>query len=280
MALPDAFQFSQSSLQDYVDCPRRFQLRHILMQPWPMPLTEDSLRHDLHVHRARAFHRLAHQYVLGIAPRSLCQTIHDETLSVWWDAFLNRPPACLADTPDLPDPMRRGEVVLSAPLAGYRLVATVDLLACEPSGRVSVVDWKTVLKRPRRAGLARRLQTRVYCYMAVETGSTFNSREMPKPELVEMVYWFAAFGGATERFPYDSGQYASDREYLRQLVLEIAARQESTWTLTSDERRCRFCNYRSLCERDVVPGFLEELDEDLELAEISIDLEQVAEIEF
>jgi hypothetical protein len=103
---------------------------------------------------------------------------------------------------------------------------------------------------------------------------------MPKPELVEMVYWFAAFGGATERFPYDSGQYASDREYLRQLVLEIAARQESTWTLTSDERRCRFCNYRSLCERDVVPGFLEELDEDLELAEISIDLEQVAEIEF
>ncbi len=90
-----------------------------------------------------------------------------------------------------------------------------------------------------------------------------------------MVYWFAAFGGATERFPYDGEQYASDREYLSQLVSEITKRQEATWSLTSDERRCRFCNYRSLCERNVGPGFLEDLDEDLELAEIEIDLEQV-----
>ena len=95
-----------------------------------------------------------------------------------------------------------------------------------------------------------------------------------------MVYWFAAFEGASERFPYDGEQYASDREYLSDLVSEIADRRESTWLLTSDERRCRFCNYRSLCERDVGPGFLEDLDEDLELAEIVIDLEQAPEIEF
>ena len=274
MRLPDAFQFSQSSLQNYVDCPRRFQLRHILMQPWPTLLTEDSRQHDVHVQRGRDFHRLAHQYILGMAPQRLAQTIHDETLAGWWHALLHHPPA------NLPATLRRGEVVLTAPLAGYRLVATVDLLAAEPGGRITVVDWKTVLKRPARASLARRLQTRVYRYMAVETGSMLNDGQRPKPEQVEMIYWFSAFGGATERFPYDSEQYASDREYLRQLVLEIAARQESTWTLTPDERRCRFCNYRSLCERDVGPGFLEELDEDLELAEIAIDLEQVVEIEF
>lgn len=274
MALPEAFQFSQSSLQDYVDCPRRFQLRHILMQPWPALLTEDSQRYDLHVQRGRDFHRLAHQYVLGITPQDLAVTIHDETLAGWWDVFLNRPPA------NLPHTLRRGEVVLTAPLAGYRLVATVDLLAAEPGHRLSVVDWKTVLKRPSRTSLARRLQTRVYRLLAVETGSAFNNGEQPKPEQVEMVYWFAAFSGATERFPYGGEQYASDREYLSQLVTEIATRQESTWLLTSEERRCRFCKYRSLCERDVGPGFLEELDEDLELEELTIDLEQVAEIEF
>jgi hypothetical protein len=171
-------------------------------------------------------------------------------------------------------------VVLTAPLAGYRLVATIDLVAAEPGHKVTVVDWKTVLKRPSRANLGRRLQTRVYPYMVVEAGSAFNRGERPEPQQVEMVYWFAAFDGATECFPYDGEQYVADGEYLTQLISDIANRREATWPLTTDERRCRFCNYRSLCERDVGPGFLEDLDEDLELPEIEVDLEQVAEIEF
>ena len=36
----------------------------------------------------------------------------------------------------------------------------------------------------------------------------------------------------------------------------------------------------SLRVRGVVPGFLEDLDEDLEPEEVEIDLEQIAEIEF
>jgi hypothetical protein len=35
MTLPYSFHFTQSSLQDYLDCPRRFQLRYVLDQPWP-----------------------------------------------------------------------------------------------------------------------------------------------------------------------------------------------------------------------------------------------------
>lgn len=30
MNLPGSFHFTQSSLQDYLDCPRRFQLRYVL----------------------------------------------------------------------------------------------------------------------------------------------------------------------------------------------------------------------------------------------------------
>ena len=29
------FRFSQGSLQDYVDCQRRFQLRYVVNQSWP-----------------------------------------------------------------------------------------------------------------------------------------------------------------------------------------------------------------------------------------------------
>ena len=33
--LPDDFHFSQGSLQDYVDCQRRFQLRYLMKLAWP-----------------------------------------------------------------------------------------------------------------------------------------------------------------------------------------------------------------------------------------------------
>jgi hypothetical protein len=95
-----------------------------------------------------------------------------------------------------------------------------------------------------------------------------------------MIYWYANHGGAVERFPYDGTQHQAAREVLAGLVAEISARREAIWPLTTDERHCRFCNYRSLCERGVRAGFLEDLEEDVEPAEIEIDLEQIVEVEF
>jgi CRISPR/Cas system-associated exonuclease Cas4 (RecB family) len=279
--LPATFRFSQAALQDYVDCPRRFQLRYVLMQPWPALVTESPGELEQHARRGRDFHRLAHQQALGLDVERLAATIHDDTLAGWWQTFLDQPPA------DLPAGLRRAEVILSAPLqdmpaatGGHRLLAKFDLLAADPGERLVVVDWKTVLKRPGRSTLARRFQTRVYRYLAVEAGAAFYGGARPRPEQVEMIYWFAAFGGAIERFPYDAGQHAADGDSLAHLVAEIVARQAPIWPLTPDERQCRFCKYRSLCERNVKPGFLADLDEDLEPPELEIDLEQVTEIEF
>jgi CRISPR/Cas system-associated exonuclease Cas4 (RecB family) len=272
--LPETFRFSQASLQDYVDCPRRFQLRCVLMQPWPALITQPAMEAEMHMQRGRDFHRLAHQHTLGLEPERLAATIHDAILARWWQAFLARPPQ------GLPETIRRAEVVVTAPLAGYRLVAKYDLLAAEPGERLVIVDWKTALKRPSRRVLAQRLQTRVYRYLAVEAGAAFNGNQRPQAKQVEMVYWFADHVGATERFAYDLGQHGKDREYLSSLIAEIDACQEPIWPLTPEERRCRFCNYRSLCERGVKAGFLKDLDEDLEPHELEIDLEQIAEIEF
>ncbi len=274
VSLPETFQFSQGSLQDYVDCPRRFQLRYLLMQPWPALIVEPADEAEQHMQRGADFHRLARQYALGLDAERLAATIHDETLAGWWQTFLDHPPA------NLPPGSHRAEVVVTAPLAGFRLVATFDLLAVEPGQRFVVVDWKTWLKPAHRATLARRMQTRVYRYLAVKAGAEFNGGQRPEPQQVEMVYWFANQGGATHRFAYDAAQHADDREYLSGLIKEIAARDQEIWPLTPDLRQCRFCNYRSLCERGVKAGFLDELEEDLEPAELEIDLEQVAEIEF
>jgi CRISPR/Cas system-associated exonuclease Cas4 (RecB family) len=274
MTIPDTFQFSQGYLQDYVDCPRRFQLRHVFMQPWPALISEPPAEAEQQLQRGADFHRLAHQHTLGLEPGRLAATIHDQTLAHWWETYLAHPPT------GLPGMVRRAEVVVTAPLSGYRLLAKFDLLAADPGEKVTVVDWKTSLKRPARTTLARWLQTRVYRYLAVEATAEFNGGRPPQPNQVEMIYWFANDGGATECFPYDADQHAADQRYLSGLVGEIAARDEEIWALTSDVRQCRFCNYRSLCERGVKAGFLADLDRDLELAEPEIDLEQVAEIEF
>jgi hypothetical protein len=95
-----------------------------------------------------------------------------------------------------------------------------------------------------------------------------------------MVYWFARQEGATQRFPYDTRQHAADRHYLLTLIEEITSQTGATWQLTQNERHCRFCNYRSLCERGVTAGLFQEMDDDLELPELEIDLEQIVEVEF
>lgn len=282
--LPETFRFSQGSLQDYVDCARRFQLRYVLMQPWPALITDSPHDFERYLQRAADLHRLAHQYHLGMDPGRLAETIDDapgtggEELRRWWQIFLDHPP------PDLPAGERHAEVVLTAPLAGYRLLAKVDLLAAAPGRRLVVVDWKTVKKRPPRAILARRLQTRVYRFLAVEAGAAFVGGQTPAPEQVEMVYWFANDGGRVERFAYDAGQYAADRAYLAGLIDEVAAHREPIWPLTADVGQCRFCNYRSLCERGAMAGFFEDLEDELagdaEARHLEIDLEQIAEIEF
>jgi CRISPR/Cas system-associated exonuclease Cas4 (RecB family) len=272
--IPSDFQFSQGSLQDYVDCKRRFQLRFVLMQPWPALVAEPAEEAEQHLQRGIAFHLLAHQHALGLDHAQLASSIHDPTLSRWWQTFLDHAPT------HLPATLRRAETVLAAPLEGQRLVAKFDLLAADPGRRAVVVDWKTSLRRPPRTVLEHRLQTRVYRYLVVEAGSGFNGGENPPPDRVEMVYWYAEFDGAMECFPYNAEQYAADQGFLASLIREITTRSEEIWPLTDDAGRCQFCNYRSLCDRGAKPGFFGDLDEDLEPIELQIDLEQIAEVAF
>ena len=159
-------------------------------------------------------------------------------------------------------------------------MAKLDLLAIDPGQRLTVVDWKTMPRPPSRAVLAGRMQTRVYRYLVVEAGAAHNSGQQPLPEQVAMVYWFASSDGDTVQFAYDSDQYEADQGLLSSLIREIGTQQASTWPLAPDARACRFCNYRSLCERGVEPAFLVDLEEDLIAAEEEFDLEQIAEIEF
>jgi hypothetical protein len=304
MTLPTDFQFSQGSLQDYVDCPRRFQLRYIQRLAWPAVEAEPPLENERHLQQGAAFHRLVHQHVLGLSPQRLSSTITDEDLSRWWHNYLESAPVD-------PSASLYPEVVLSAPVSGHRLVAKYDLIALMAEGlRPSLIlEWKTSRKRPQRKWLAERLQTRVYPYLLVRAGSHLleigdGGLEMGawrpfQPEQVEMLYWFANFPGDPERFPYDAAQYEADDHYLASLIEEIKELAlspvlspveglskglgDGDFPLTTQERRCRYCPYRSLCRRGVRAGTFDEAEDDMtpeDLSQLDFDFEQIAEIEF
>ena len=230
------------------------------------PLLERERLADL----GRRFHQMAQRQTVGVPVEQIAASAQDAELVKWWRNYLNVPPA------DLPSAVRRAEVTLTTPLGAHRLSAKYDLLALEPGRRAVIVDWKTERKRPTRAQLAARMQTRVYRYVLVQAGAVLNGGRPIPPEQVSLVYWFAEFPAEPEVLPYDSAQHADDIALLTRLVDEIAARTEAEWPKTSEETRCKYCTYRSLCNRGVAAGTGDESDVELDLEITLSEVEEIA----
>ncbi len=276
MSLSPDFQFSQKSLQDYLDCPRRFELRYILRQKWPAIQTEPVIEQEIAMEEGRLFHQMVQQFVAGLPPDDILQDAASSDLSRWWLNLVQNNP--LEDLPL----SRQAELTLSAPLAGFRLLAQYDLVAIAPGQRAVIVDWKTSAKKPSHHLLSLRLQTRIYRYLLVEAGTFLNGNQPLQPEQVEMIYWFSEFPANPERFHYDKAQYMADRDLLTRLIGEIAALNAGQFYLTPDVEKCRFCIYRSLCDRGEKAGQWVDLEEEGEPAsasETELGFEQIGEIE-
>ncbi len=269
--LPLHFQFSQASLSDYVDCPRRFQLRYVLQQAWPAVEAEPLPERERLLALGQRFHRLIQQHVAGLPVEALTASLGEAELVRWWQDYRRALNTTLSDLPT----SRRAEVALSIPLAGYRLVAHFDLIAAD-ADRAVIVDWKTEQRRPTREQLLNRLQTRVYRYLLTE------AQQRP-PGTVSMIYWFAQHPDRPEVLPYDAAQHAADDAFLRELIDEIANRaaQDGEWDKTPHERKCAYCTYRSLCGRGIVAGVIDPDQDEAELSsDIDFRLEDIDPIEY
>jgi hypothetical protein len=243
---------------------------------WPAPEAEPALENERYLQQGAAFHRLIHQHLLGLPPERLSSTVTDDDLRRWWGNYL------ASGLMDLPD-VRYPEVLLSTPLHDYRLVAKYDLVAVDAGRQATIVDWKTSRKRSRREWLTGRLQTRIYPYVLVRAGHHLNDGQPFEPEQVEMIYWFANFPNEPERFAYDAAQLNADEVYLTSLIEKIENLGDHEWPLTIEEQHCHYCPYRSLCQRGVKAGPFDEIEEMPEPDDdfdISLDLEQIAEIEY
>jgi hypothetical protein len=178
------------------------------------------------------------------------------------------------------------------PFHNFRLMAKYDLLITysgNPSQTSTIIDWKTSHKRPRRRSQEQRLQTSVYPFVYHQARLASNP-ETP----LQMLYWYTNYPDNPEVFDHTPEQHASTHQLLTTLIDLVSkpstqnATVEQVYPLTVDENHCRYCVYRSLCNRGVAAGAFTaegslEVWDDSESGEsdsIILSLEDISEIEF
>jgi len=272
--LPNDFTLSQSSLQDYVDCARRFKLRYIEGLRYPALSVQDALAQEERLRQGARFHKVVQQHLLGVPADVLARSLDDDAkLAEWWQTFMD------FGLTGLPQ-QRHAETTLQTYLGDYRLIAKYDLLAIDPQGQAVIVDWKTSAHTPSRRSLKSRWQTTVYRYVLAQAGAHLYGGDIP-PEKIRMIYCFVALGGKQITFDYSEPQMQADEANLLNLIGEIEA--ANLFPLTSEEKRCRYCCFRSHCNRGDRAGKWvgSELDDEpLDEEDFEIDFDQIAEIEF
>ncbi len=272
---------SQSSLQDYQDCPRRFELRYLQRLAYPAIETEPALENEKHQQEGEYFHRLAQQHLIGIPAEQVGRLANTENLQRWWGNFQDF--RSLGDFGSL-----YPEITLSAPLGKFRLVAKYDLIAIEKD-RAVIFDWKTYRKRPKNEWIHVRWQTRVYRALLAKAGAHLNSGSPFTPEQIEMVYWFADFPAEPAKFPYKADQFKRDWDALTRIAEEIESASTAlgstsltmNFPKTDEVSKCSYCPYRSYCNRGVRAGDAADAELETEAEELfDVNFEQIGEIGF
>ncbi|MFZ1767939.1 MAG: PD-(D/E)XK nuclease family protein [Caldilinea sp.] len=295
--IPPTFSFSQSSLQAFEDCPRRFWLAYIEQLPWPAVEASPVEEHEALLRQGERFHRLVQRAEIGIDPDEVSAAL-EPPLSTWFSAYRTHRPA------DLPEQFVEIERVLSMmvgargegrgadveaaslalPLSNlqspFRLAAKYDLIAAEQDGRVVIVDWKTARRRAEPATLRQRWQTIVYPYVLVEASASLPWGPV-RPEQVEMRYWFTAAPGQPVVFRYDAAQHEANQRRLVRLLADILGGEsvadfpKVADTPANRRRFCAFCIYRSRCNRGAAAGNLDALEDAEEF--FAVDMEKALE---
>ena len=271
--LRQPFSFSQSCLQEYADCPRRFRLRYVDQLTWPAVESEPVAENEHRQQEGQIFHRLVQQHLLGLPTENLARLANTPNLARWWENYI------VSDL-GLNGYTIFTESALSAPLGAHRLLAKYDLIAIDTKKeKATIVDWKTYAKRPRDEWMSVRWQTRVYRSLLAVAGDHLNDGQPIVPEQIEMIYWYADFPSQPARFKYTSAQFKRDWSAIEKVVKEISSTKE--FPMTEDEKMCRFCVYRSYCDRGKQAGAMDEAEAEMESeAAFDVNFEQIGEIEF
>jgi len=236
---------SRARLVDFIDCPRRFELRYLRQLAWPtVPLDEETA---VSLQNGQQFHNLLERHFLHLPIDS---SASPSTIANWYRTF-QQSEMVLPTGDHLP------ELTLTVPLGDYFLTGRFDLLIRETkkNGRLHLFDWKTGHPRS-EAALRADWQTRLYLAMVVESGKAITPNPIT-PENVSITYWYVNEPNAPRRIQYDTAwhkrNWAEIEEICQQLTVNnkqlTTNDQPSAWEKTVDLDHCRRCAYQIFCDR-------------------------------
>ena len=195
------------------------------------------------------FHLLMQQRELGLPVEPVLA--EDEELQGAVAALTQVDPTLFERT----EVFRQSEHSRSLRVHGYWFTVIYDLLRLW-ADRGEIVDWKTYRQPRPPAVLADDWQTRLYCYLLVETTDL-------APEQVVMVYWFVRHRDPTSqawqpqsvRLPYDRRHHEQTHADLQQwcdrltLWLETAEDLPQIPATPKGLNTCRQCPFAVRCQR-------------------------------
>lgn len=255
MPLDKNFVFSANSLQDFSDCPRRFELKYLLKQRWPAVISQPVQAVEEKIARGSQFHRLARQYLEGIAAEILMVTIADKVIQEWFERFIRF-------IKSLQQESFFSENALVSTIEDFRVVAIFDFIAHIADGQILIADWKTTESEPKRKYLKDKIQTLLYPVVALDTAAKiFPFESRLEPGDVSLLYWFPAFPEKSIEFPLNLDIYQKNKEILGGLIREISHKELGMFIKTENHKRCDYCQYRSLCDRGGMAGNINEIEE-------------------
>jgi len=244
------FVFSQSNMQTYLNCRYKFYLRYIQKLAWPAQATIEDFRFEEDQQAGIRFHQLLHQYFIGFNPELLTQMAKndpDNRVSGWFQTFLNSPYTRLQGKIE-------SEKNVSTCIDDKNYVVKFDLLQLD-DGQYTIYDWKTSNKVPRRERLINNIQTRLYPVVLSEAYQT--------NQTIHLVIWEINSPEVPFVFSISQQDLNRNRRYFEELTDEIVSLEKPNFFKTSNIRQCKICEYRSHCDRGIMPATLEDLGENV-----------------
>ena len=269
--------FNQSSLQDFSDCPRRFELGVLHDSAWPAAHSTPLSKYEMLTEIGNQFHQLCQQFFIGIDPVLISSSIADPKILRLWDSFLPYGQS-LQKYPCF------FEQILRIPFENHFLVAKFDLIVRPSMDEFLIIDWKTSQKKPSKSVLSTRVQTILYPFIFQQAGHDLFSREVIPSSAIKMQYWYPLSSEPEIIFPYSQIKHSEISQNLTATISKINDMIASggPFPLTEDPGHCEYCVYRSYCERGyaakTVPSGVEIETEDL--SNMHFDLDLIKEIEF
>lgn len=238
-------QFSQTQIQDYLFCPRRYFLSHIQKITWPEPVSPSFEKIEESNRQGKAFHLFINRLIQGVSYKELISQVYETDLNQWLKNFKKYNP--------LPDNAKIfSEIEISAIFAEILWIGYMDAVAFLPD-KIQIFDWKT----SRRVGdpkvLLNSPQTRLYCFLMMQNHQNFlNFSGNISPDQIEMVYWYARFPSDPIHLQYSAELYDKDLVYFKDMAEKLCYDDRANYPQTLQQNNCRFCRFQTFCFKETL----------------------------